>query len=79
MRQGTHISKDLHHFKGTENDRVKNMLKEADDFVSRLKAFKKHINENTASITGQYWIRGLDHICEGWSVTAALTPTVVML
>ncbi|KAK9867599.1 hypothetical protein WJX84_004691 [Apatococcus fuscideae] len=49
MRQGTHISKDLHHFKGTDNDRVKQMLKEADDFAARLKSFLKHVDASTAS------------------------------
>ena len=54
MRQGTHISKDLHHFKGTDNERVKQMLKESDDFASRLKSFKKHINENSSAISGNH-------------------------
>ncbi len=53
MRQGTHISKDLHHFKGTDNERVKHMLKESDEFASRLKNFKKHIHENSSAITGK--------------------------
>lgn len=52
LRQGTHLSKDGTHFKGTDNDRTRIMLKEADECAVRLRSFKKKLvlqHEATAS------------------------------
>ncbi len=43
LRQGTHLSKDGTHFKGTDNDRTKVMQKEADECATRLRSFKKKL------------------------------------
>lgn len=49
MRQGTGLSKDMGHFKGTDNSRIENMLSEADTFAERLKKYKKQLNETASS------------------------------
>ncbi|KAK9857599.1 hypothetical protein WJX84_003253 [Apatococcus fuscideae] len=43
LRQGTHLSKDGTHFKGTDNERNKMMMKEADECAARLRSFKKKL------------------------------------
>lgn len=53
LRQGTHLSKDGTHFKGTDNDRTRIMHKEADECAARLRSFKKKLilqHEATASL-----------------------------
>ena len=52
MRQGTGLSKDMGHFKGTDNARVEDMLNEADDFATKLKKYEKHLRDASAATTG---------------------------
>ena len=52
MRQGTGLSKDMGHFKGTDNARVEEMLAGADDFATLLKKYEKHLRDASAATTG---------------------------
>ena len=54
MRQGTGISKDMGHFKGTDNARIEETLKEADDFAHRLKSYRKHLTESSQALDGRH-------------------------
>ena len=54
MRQGTGLSKDMGHFKGTDNSRVEEMLSEADTFAALLKKHEKHVKDASAASTGTF-------------------------
>ncbi|KAK9811207.1 hypothetical protein WJX73_010506 [Symbiochloris irregularis] len=49
MRQSTGLSKDMHHFKGTDNSRVEETLKEADKYATRLQKYEKHLKAYSAA------------------------------